>query len=92
MSEHPGQVYQKPTRSCATLSSGVQYLHTAGTWRPCFGLCALTIAAAGPSSTSQVSSPLKSYNSCYPLLTGANLDCYLFFLYIPRIEVQAALL
>lgn len=80
MSEHPGQVYQKPTQSWATLFSSVRYLHTAGTWRPCFGFCALTIVAAGPSSTSQASSPLKSCSSCYPLLTGANLCCYLFFL------------
>lgn len=78
MSEHPGQVYQKPPQSWATLPSGMRYLRTAGTWRSCLGFCALTSVAAGPSSTSQAS--MRSYSSCYPLLTGANLGRYLFFL------------
>lgn len=49
MSEHPGQVDQKPPQSWATLPSGVRYLHTAGTWGFCFVFCSLTLLAAEPS-------------------------------------------
>lgn len=55
MSEHPGQIYQKPPQSWATLPSGVRYLRTAGIWTPC-GFCVLTILAADPSSTFQATS------------------------------------
>lgn len=56
MSEHPGQVYQKPPKSWATLPSGMRYFCMAEIWRPCFGFCALTILAVDPSSTFQVTS------------------------------------